>query len=175
MKACKLIAVCSLILLSGFSAEYAVAGGNKANYPFGGHVFNVSSGVFDNEAICSVELDDMHPREYQITVETVTRPSFMDFTKTFNDVKRRCRGVKFKDSNGNISSEPKRTTDDIYRFEANCFRGTGKVEGLYDSRRKYYRYVVIYDMDDQMVQRLAGKGIIKHMETVLRKTCPFYR
>lgn len=144
------------------------------NYNFAGHKFNVSSGEFDNEGICSVELDDMHPREYQITVETVSRPSLEDFSLTFNDMKKRCTSVTFIDNSGNISSEPRVTPDGVYRFEAKCFRGNGYVEGLYDTNKKFYRYVLMYDMTDAIFKKLNAAGVPAHMDNVLVRTCPFY-
>lgn len=163
-----LSAVCATSLYAGEGSEPA------ANYDFGGHRFNVSSGEFDNEGICSVELDDMHPKEYQITVETVSRPSLEDFTVTFKDMKQRCSSVTFIDSQGNISSEPKETEDRIYRFEAKCFRGNGAVNGYYDSKHKFYKYTLIYAMSDEVVKKLASAGITDHMDRVLVRTCPFY-
>lgn len=147
----------------------------KENYPYAGHTFNVSSGEFGGEAICSVELDDMHPREYQITVETVAAPSFAGFKETVAGMKKRCSGLAFADGAGNVSSEPKENPDGVYRFRAKCFRGKGAIAGLYNSPAKYYRYALVYDLDEKAVARLDEQGIGAHMDAVLRRTCPFYR
>ena len=165
------------VFLFGLSEAAVFAADETAhsgNYDFGGHKFNVSSGEFDNEGICSVELDDMHPKEFQITVETVSRPSLQDFEVTFADMKKRCTSVTFIDSEGNISSSPKETEDRVYRFEAKCFRGNGSVKGYYDSKRRYYKYTLIYAMSDETVRKLENDGIVNHMDDVLVKTCPFY-
>lgn len=140
---------------------------------FNNHKLAVSSGEFMGNIICSMDLDDQHPKEFQVVAEKLNNASYNDFKNMFKSLKGKGCQAYFVDSDDNLHSDPAPTANEIYGVKAICFNGNGSIKGVYDTKKGIYRYNFAYGFSEGEIEAFRKEGLIDFMEKKLRRNCDF--
>ncbi|MGN1394027.1 MAG: hypothetical protein ACI4V7_08375 [Succinivibrionaceae bacterium] len=165
----------SIFILSGITVQAADLSESSSEFEYNGHKLSVSSGEFLGEPICSIDLDDQHPKEFQVSVEGISKPSFEDFVNRFKAYQKKGCVVTSIDSKGNAHSYPINVTNGDYFLKAICFNGSGSIQGFYLTNKKVYKSYFLYEFSDKELIGFKRLGLLTYMEKLLKKNCAFYK
>lgn len=146
------------------------------HYNFKGYELAFSSGYFQNNGICSIDVDNKHPREYQVVAEEIFNPSKSEFKKRVKSYLQKGCDIIVLDENGKSvnHNDIENTNTSRFMYEANCFNGIGGVRGEYLVKSGVLHYIFHYDFTEKEVKEFDKIKLTSYMQDKLQEQCPFF-
>ena len=146
------------------------------HYNFKGYELAFSSGYFQNNGICSIDVDNKHPREYQVVAENIFNPSKLEFKKRVEAyLKKGCDIVVLDEKGKSVNyNNIENSNTSRFMYEATCFNGIGGVRGEYLVETGVLHYIFHYDFTKKEVKEFDKIKLTSYMQEKLQAQCPFF-
>lgn len=125
--------------------------------------------------LCSIDLDDAHPREYQYIVEEVKDAGLQDLYSRVNTLSRKGCKINFWQQSTGWTSNIVEYEKNKFVFKASCFNGNGGVNAIYDMNTKLYQYFFSYGFTNSQVAEFDKSGLSTYMKDYLKSSCPIMK